>query len=260
MNFIIDAHIHTGMFGYFFVPGPCYDPKSILSLMDYLNIELSISTDLLWLNSYFEQGLKTSVDNYNLSKERICFLGVFDPREPEKSIKILKEALKYPGFLGIKIHPSFHNVIASDISYDAVWKFADENNLPILTHSWSTSEYNPVQILALPERFRVYIQKYPNLKLILAHAGGRGDGREQAINLVNEFSNVYIDISGDIYCYDFIQSLVNSVSADRIIFGSDFAMIDPRCNLGRIIMSDIPENIKLKILRDNAINVYKLRF
>lgn len=260
MNFIIDAHMHTGTFGNFFVPGFCYDVKGILSLMDYLNIERSISIDLLWLNGYFEQGIKASVDNYNLSKSRICFLGVFDPKESKKSIKVLEQVLKHPGFLGIKIHPSFHNVPAEDIRYDAIWKFADENNLPILTHSWSTSEYNPVQILSLPERFRVYIQKYPDVKLVFAHAGGRGDGREQAIDLVNEFSNVYLDISGDIYCYNLIPDLVNRVPVDRIIFGSDFGMIDPKYNLGRVIMSDISDSIKLKILRNNAINVYKFKF
>lgn len=256
MGFIIDTHIHIGLSGNFFVP---YNSlKQILSLLEYLNIEKSISSHWLWLNGYLEEGLEESIKVYNLSGKRIYFLGIFDPNDSALSIKVLEKALKEPGFLGIKIHPSFHNLSADDAGYESVWEFASKNNFPLLTHSWSTSSYNPSQRLSCPEKFLYYIKKYPEVKIIFAHAGGRGDGRKQLIKIVNEFPNVYLDFAGDIYCYGLVPDLLNVISEDKIVFGSDLPMIDPRANLTRIILANIPEDTKIKILRNNALNIYKL--
>jgi len=43
------------------------------------------------------------------------------------------------------------------------------------------SDYNPAQILSMPEKFESYIEKFKSVRFVLAHAGGRGSGRKKVI-------------------------------------------------------------------------------
>jgi predicted TIM-barrel fold metal-dependent hydrolase len=147
---------------------------------------------------------------------------------------------------------------ADDPSYEPAWAFAAQYDLAILTHSWSVSPYNPVQYLSTPERFEDYVKEFPGVRLVLGHAGGRGNGREQAIRMIKEHPNVYLDFAGDIFCYKLIEKLVQSVPVERILFGSDFPWLDPRANLSRVLLAEATPYTKIKILRDNAIRVYQL--
>jgi predicted TIM-barrel fold metal-dependent hydrolase len=70
---------------------------------------------------------------------------------------------------------------------------------------------------------------------------------------------VYLDFAGDIYCYRLIEDLAAGVPVERMLFGSDSPWIGPQDHLTRVLLADIDEDVKLKILRQNAAAVYKLR-
>jgi predicted TIM-barrel fold metal-dependent hydrolase len=76
--------------------------------------------------------------------------------------------------------------------------------------------------------------------------------------MVKEHPNVYLDFAGDIFCHRLIERLVQWVPVEKILFGSDFPWIDPRANLSRVLLADVPPAAKIKILRNNAIHIYKL--
>lgn len=255
-GYIIDSHVHLGPVSKFFSPQTTL--KDLLNLMDRLSFQFAVCTDHLSLYEGASVGLKGLARVFEESNKRIYYLGVFDPRKSKECFEVLNKAVKWPGFAGIKIHPTFHRVPAFDQSYEPIWQFASDNDLPILTHSWSISDYNPDQVLSTPKKFEKYIDKYPDVRIILAHASGRGEGRRELIRLMNQYKNVYTDIAGDIYCFRLIESLVESVPVDKILFGSDYPWIDPRSNLTRIILAKIPESIKEKILRFNTQQVFKI--
>ena len=226
--------------------------------MNQLGISCAICTDHLSLHegcSEFLAGLRKVFEH---SDRRIHYLGVFDPRRPEECLDALGRAKGWPGFVGLKIHPSFHRVPAEDPSYEPAWRFAAEHDLPILTHSWSISDYNPVQHLSTPGRFEGYVGKFRAVRLVLGHAGGRGTGRHEAVRMANEYPNVYLDVAGDIFCYRLIETLVESVPVDKILFGSDYPWLDPRAHLCRVLLADVDVSARAKILRENAIRVYRL--
>ena len=93
---------------------------------------------------------------------------------------------------------------------------------------------------------------------MMGHFGGIGEGRNEAIKLINEYPNVHGDFAGDIYDYELIENLTSSVPDDRILFGSDYSWFDPKANILRVSLADVGDGTKLKILRENAINVYKI--
>ncbi len=255
--FIVDAHAHTGAMSLFFSPES--QAPELLARMDGLDIQCCVNAgDWTYLLQGGREGLETLRREHEASRGRILYLGVFDPRRGREALRELEEACRRPGLAGIKIHPTFHRTPAEAPGYDALWRFAEEHDLTVLAHSWSSSEHNPAQALSLPGRFEAWVRRHPAVRLVLAHAGGRGDGRADAVRLAREHPNVYLDLAGDIFCYRLVETLSAQVPANKLLFGSDFPWLDPRANLSRILLADIPTPTKRRILRDNALEAYKL--
>jgi predicted TIM-barrel fold metal-dependent hydrolase len=251
---IIDAHVHLDPISKFYAPSPGLE--DLLKLMDRLSVGYSVCIDHLTMYEGAAEGIGTLRDVFEKSGGRIHYLGGYNPRKSRECMDALKKAVSWSGFAGIKIHPSFHLTPADDPAYETIWKFADKNNLAILAHSWSVSDYNPAQSHSTPEKFEKYISKFRDVRIVLAHAGGRGSGRGEMIRLVNKYENVYTDIAGDIFCYRLLESLTGSIPAERVLFGSDFPWLDPRANLARVFLSNIDNKVKNKILAENAMRVY----
>ena len=254
--FIIDAHLHVGTSGLYFAP-EC-GIKRLLELMDSLLIDRAVCSEIKLVCCGSQIGMQSSYDLFEQSSGRVFFQGVFDPRNPQASLETLEQAATRPGFVGLKIHPSFHGVPAESPAYEAAWALADRHRCTILAHTWSVSDYNPVQALSTPERFETYIKTFPNVHLVLGHSGGKGTGRAEAIRLANQYQNVYLDFAGDIYCYSFFPTLLSSAPVERLLYGSDYPTLDPRTNLSRVLLGDMDNGTKLKILRENAIQAYGL--
>jgi predicted TIM-barrel fold metal-dependent hydrolase len=254
--FVIDTHTHYGYMGNVFVPEP--QESHLLAAMDNVGISHAVCMDMLSVFEGAGAGLEPLRDLFETSGRRIYYLGTFDPRRASACMAALKQARDWPGFVGLKLHPSVHGVPADDPVYEQAWRFAADHDLAIMSHSWSVSSYNPVQFLSTPERFEVHVRKFPQVHFVLGHAGGRGTGRREAIRMANEYPHVYLDFAGDIYDYRLLEKLVESVPVEKILYGSDFPMMDPRSNLTRVLLADIEDAAKGKILRGNAIQVYRL--
>lgn len=254
--FIVDAHLHLGQPGLFFVPET--EPAQLLALMDRLGIRAAIGTDHLSIQEGCGATLPRLREVFEQSQGRIYYLGVFHPGRATECLAALKTAKGWPGLVGLKIHPSFHGLPAEDPAYEPAWRFAAEHGLPILAHSWSVSDFNPAQRLSTPDRFEGYVREFSEVRLVLGHAGGRGTGRTEAVRLANEYPQVYLDLAGDIFCYRLIETLAETVPAEKILFGSDFPWLDPRANLSRVLLADVETAAKRRILCDNARAVYGL--
>ena len=257
-NFIVDAHMHIGPPGVFF--SPKYDTKDYISLMDESHIAYSICSDQPALMGGVSPNLENTDKLFEQSSQRIYILSVFNPKYTQESIVALERMTRKPYLVGIKIHPSMHGVDAESDKYESVWNFASENDLTIMSHTWSISPYNPVQKYSTPLKFEKFVKKFPNVRFVMGHFGGRGDGRNEAMQLINDYPNVYGDFAGDIYDYELIENLVASVPSDRILFGSDYPWFDPKANTLLVLLSKVSDEVKLKILRENAVKAYNLKF
>lgn len=251
---IIDAHMHVGRYWEFFA-SDC-GTSGIIRLMNRLGIERAYSMHHLWLFGRQEEGFSASLIAYEESVGRIPFLAVHDPSDEKKSFDIIEKCVGREGFIGIKIHPSFHKIPADDPSYEPIWRFAEEHGLPIISHTWSDT-YNPVQKLSQPKLFESFVEKHPSVSFVCGHSGGPGSGQEQAIELARKYPNVYLDIAGDVFFLDLIPRLVKNVGRERVIFGTDQPWIDPRCHLTRLLLADIDDSSRELILGKNALRVFE---
>jgi len=255
--FIIDAHVHTGFVNKFFSPE--VDSASLLKRMDQFSIQYSInlcSMEAIWDQK--RSDLEKARNEYQQSNGRIFYLGFFDPTKKEKDLSLLKEVVEWPGFAGIKIHPTFSGVAADDERYEPVWQFAADKNLTLVAHTWSVSMYNPAQVLSTPEKYEKFVKKYPHVRFVMGHSGGRGTGRWKAVRMANEYPHVYMDIAGDIFCYQYFEKMSEKVSQNKILFGTDYPWLDHRSHLTRVFLARVSTEFKRKILRNNALEVFGL--
>jgi uncharacterized protein len=254
---IIDAHCHLGDWTAFQIPDGSLE--TMLGVMDRLGIERAISAHSAWLLGDWAQGFAESVAVGHQSGGRVLSYAVFDPRQAG-SLEMVRRALRdRETFAGIKIHPSQHGLPADDDRYREVWQLAAREDVPILTHSWEISDYNPTQRLSFPPRFERFVKDFPKVTLILGHAGGRYHGHVAAAALAREHASVWLDLSGDCYALGLVEYLVEQAGADRILFGTDLNWIDPRTHIGRVLDAEIPAADKEKILRSNAQRLFHLR-
>lgn len=252
---IIDAHIHRGIMPAQYV----YDTslKTLLNTMDEIGISVAISSHCRSLvMGDMVDGTEISSKEYRESEGRIKSKFYYDPRKAEESIAVMERYQDDPAFCGIKIHPSWCWTSADDELYRPVWEYARKNGLPILSHSWDLSATNPKQIYSHPSRFEKYIAEYSDVKLVLAHSGGRYNAIKCACEIGKKYDNVYFDIAGDLYENGFIEYMVANVGSDRMMFGSDYSMMDQRTMLGVVMGAEITTQDRENILHNTAVKVY----
>ena len=184
---------------------------------------------------------------------------IFNPNFSGISLNIIKKHISHKNIVGVKIHPSWHLCCPNDLKYKDLWNLAEEKRFPILTHSWSPLAANPDQKFSNPLLFKDVIKNYPNIKLILAHAGGRGEYFYKVMNLLEKNENLYIDFAADIFFRGLLKEFVSNVGSERILFGTDLPWTDARYHIANVLYADINENDKKNIFSLNASKLFNLK-
>jgi predicted TIM-barrel fold metal-dependent hydrolase len=257
--FIIDAHTHSGPNGRFPVPDEDFEPADWLRFMDRRAVERLCLVPMESLHDpeagpgSLTAGLRAGAGG------RISYLEVFHPQAGPEHLLRIEASLRDPDCVGVKLHPSFHEVSADDERYEPVYELAERLGVPLLTHSWDVSATNPRQELSHPDRFRPHLRLHPRTRLVLGHAGGRPGALEAVVGLCRDFAGVSVDLAGDYFDSGLVECLVTRLGADRVLYGSDMNWLDPRANLAAVLAADISDEDALAILRVNAARMYLTR-
>ena len=255
MNFkIIDSHMHLGPSTGRMVLD--VSVESLIALMDRLEIERCISANELTLKDQFEAGLEDDRIAYEKSGGRVFSFFGYSANHSQQALDCIRAHAGDPRCRAIKLHPAGSKTNADDERYRPVWEIAKELHLPIMSHTWDVSSYNPTQAYAFAGRFEKYIREYPEVTFVFGHSGGRYNGIKTAIELGKKYPNTYFDIAGDIWPYGFLEEMVENLGADRIVYGSDWAMIEQRPMLGVVFGANISNLDKEKILRHTSARIY----
>ncbi|MCB0688862.1 MAG: amidohydrolase family protein [Saprospiraceae bacterium] len=175
-------------------------------------------------------------------------LGTFDPTQfsQEEMSEMIHKVYSDQRFIGMKPYP-LYGVEFHDPSYDIWWEYGQKNNLYGLLHN-ARSDLKETDVLA---------GKYPNVRWVIAHAANSFPMAEKAIELMQKHSNVYAEITYTTVPLGAIEYLVEEAGADRVLYGSDLPMRDPRPQLGWVIYTRLTQAVKENILATNALEVLK---
>lgn len=147
-------------------------------------------------------------------------------------------------FIGMKPYQTYR-VEYHHPSYDSWWKFGNEHGLYAGIHR-VRPDYLEVETLAA---------RYPNVRWVVYHCGASYAVADQTIECLHKFPNVFAEITLTPVPLGIIDYLVEHGGADRILYGSDLPMRDPRQQLGWVVFSRLSRDDKVRLLRENALKV-----
>jgi predicted TIM-barrel fold metal-dependent hydrolase len=138
-----------------------------------------------------------------------------------------------------------------DQIWDPVYQLANDRELAVISHTGSEETCWPILVENIARRF-------PKANFVIGHSGNAEPHRTQAIEAANRFPNVYLETCSTFREPSVIERLVREAGADRVLFGSDVPLMDPRTQLGKIITADIADDEKRLVLGENAKRLLKL--
>ena len=162
---------------------------------------------------------------------------------PEEVLGELRRRVEQDGFRGIK--PYFRvGLPYDDPLYAPLWEYANERRMPILLHlrPGITGNTEVVDVLA---------ERYPEAQWMVAHTGGQWSLARGVVAVMKKRPNAWAELTYTTVINGVIEWMVSEVGDDRVLFGTDAPMRDPRPQLGWVVWADLPEQSRRKILGEN---------
>jgi len=162
------------------------------------------------------------------------------PGDPH-AVKAEVERRLEQGFVGVKMLI----LMGYDYTYPGyapAFEIANERCLPVLLHTYGGQKgLDEVPTLAA---------RYPDVNFVLAHAGAQKV--EDHIRVADQCGNAYLELCTSSATYRAVETLVENVPAERIVWGADDLPLNMSHQLGKVLGAEISEEAKKQILSANA--------
>jgi predicted TIM-barrel fold metal-dependent hydrolase len=145
-------------------------------------------------------------------------------------------------FPGLKTLVSGQNINYDDPAFRAWYEFGDRHRLYAVIDPCSRHDSDVLANLA---------RLYPNLRLSLDHCGQSWPYARWAADMVNRHANVDAQLTYTNVTNGVIEYLVEQCGADRVMFGTDTPMRDPRPQVGWLVFTRLTEPQKRLIFGGN---------
>lgn len=193
--------------------------------------------------------------------DRFSGLAGVDPTRGMSGLRELEVAIRDYGFVGAHLYPHWFEMAPDAARYYPYYAKCCELDVPIMMQVGQCLVYQVDRRLPSVGRpitlDRVAID-FPELTLIGIHIGF--PWHDEMISMAWKHPNVYIGL--DAYApKHWPASLVhyaNTYGQDKVLFGTDWPVVDPERAMTEIEIHDFRPVPKRKILRDNAIRVFRL--
>lgn len=152
---------------------------------------------------------------------------------------------------GIKFQPEFQDFLVDDEMLFPMYERMAALRLPVMFHCGEELSGTPV-IHATPERIGRLHAAVPGLTIIAAHYGGFLMWDEVRRHLLGK--DIYFDTS-DFFRYlpgEQAIAMLAGHRPDRILFGTDFPLVEQGKDIGLLNGLDIPEPLRRDIFGGNA--------
>lgn len=188
-----------------------------------------------------------------------------DPARGAEGVKALERLITEHGVRGCKFHPSLQRFAPNDGTAYGLFEVLAAHGLPAVFHTGQTGigagmpggggvklRYSDPMLLD------DVAADFPHLPVILAHPSV--PWQDAAISVATHKGNVFIDLSGWSPKY-FPPALVKAANGplrSKVLFASDFPVIDTDRWLADFETLDIKPEVRPMILKDNAVRLLRL--
>ncbi|HKX30661.1 MAG TPA: amidohydrolase family protein [Blastocatellia bacterium] len=195
------------------------------------------------------------------------FLGFasVDPWKGALAVRELERAVKELGLRGLKLHPTTQAFFPNDQRFYPLWEKCAELQVPLLSHTGQTGVGAGTPggaglklKYAHPLHLDDVAADFPDLTIIMAHPAV--PWQEEQLAIAMHKANVYIDLSGwsPKYFRPVLVQYANSLLQDKVLFGSDYPVLQPERWLKDFEALELKEEVRRKILLENAKKLLKL--
>ena len=189
-----------------------------------------------------------------------------DPWKGEAGVNELERSVKELGLKGLKLHPVHQAFFPNDAHFYPLYDKAQELGVPVLFHTgFAGAGSGTPGGSGLKLKYSAPIPgiddvaaDFPGLTVIMAHPAWPWIEEQVAVALHK--ANVFLDLSGWLprYIPEALAREVNTRLQDKVLFGSDYPYIQPDRWLSDIDILQLKEDVKPKVLLENARKVLKL--
>lgn len=220
--------------------------SSLLSSMDRAQITTAVVCNIATKPKQFESILRWCKE---IASERIVPFPSVHPEDPDFEARV--DTIAEEGFKGIKLHPYYQQFVIDEKKVLPLYRRIAKNHLLLVMHTGFDIAFEQVRI-ADPVKIINLLNEVPDLKLVATHLGAWDDWEEVDKHLIGK--EVYMEISFSLEVLDSVtvKYLITRHKPDYILFGTDSPWTDQVEAVKRFHQLDLPEELKSKILFQNA--------
>jgi len=225
---------------------------SLLRSMDEAGIEIAVLCSIATRPTQFKPILEWS--SQIRSKRIIPFPSVHpdDSALPDKIKEIADR-----GFIGVKIHPYYQNMVIDDSRNDLLYKSIIENDLILVLHTGYDIAF-PREEKASPRQVLNVLERFSELKLVTTHMGGWFQWDEVNHYLLGKPIYIETSVSFDYLGPQRMAQMLEKHDPDYLLFGTDSPWDDQKKAIFNIENLISNESIKHKLFYENAAKLLKL--
>jgi hypothetical protein len=184
-----------------------------------------------------------------------------DPYTGMDGVRELERAVKELGFIGAHLYPHWFELAPDHAKYYPFYAKCVELGVPIQMQVGQSMIYSKefrCRSVGQPITLDPVACDFPELKLIGIHVGI--PWTREMIAMAWKHENVYIgsDAHSPKYWPEEFVHYINTFGQDKVIFGTDFPVLDFVRTRREIDDLDLRPGPKRKLLRDNVIRIYGL--
>jgi len=201
------------------------------------------------------------VDAVEKYPDRFYGLAGIDPFEGMSGVRALEQAINEFGFIGAHVYPHWFELAPDHAKYYPFYAKCVELDVPIqmqVGQSLIYSPTSPMRSVGQPITIDTVACDFPELKIIGIHIGI--PWHEEMIAMAWKHPNVYIgcDAHAPKHWPESFIKYINSYGQDKVIFGTDFPVIDFSRAMDDIAAHGFKPEVLAKLLRYNVERIYNL--
>lgn len=193
--------------------------------------------------------------------DRFSGIAGIDPTEGMAGVRQLERAVKEFGFIGAHGYPHWFELPPDHAKWYPFYAKCVELDIPIQLQVGQSMIYDaryPRRSVGQPITFDTVACDFPELKLIGIHIGI--PWTDEMIAMAWKHKNVFIgaDAHSPKYWPESFVRYIDSYGQDKVLFGTDFPVLRFDRTRREIDALGIRPAAKRKLLRDNAMKLFKL--
>ncbi len=182
---------------------------------------------------------------------RVIPFGAMHPDYPEVAEETAR--LKSGGIKGVKLHPNWQGYRPEDPSAFPVYQALMDNEMIAFFHGGDELEKWPTEILSTPKALLQVHERFPQMKLVIAHMGGfrMWDDVERYLIGRDLFMDISFTMPEDLPD-DRLARMIRAHGVEKILFASDSPCGPPVPQLNRLLSLPLTDEEKEFICWKNA--------